>query len=140
MLGQRESEVYGSKSLDQIKDFTIKKISSNDVQLDWFQSNSETEIINKIHECIRKNYDGLVINPGAFTHTSVAIHDALKTFKNTVAEVHMSHVSSRESFRLTRLTSPAASLIIEGLGYLVYYIGIISILERINHGIPNNRS
>lgn len=140
MLGKRESHFYGDLTLDQIKAFTEDKIKKLPVKIQWFQSNSETEIVEKIHQSTIKNDSGIIINPGAFTHTSIAIHDALKTFKGTVVEVHLSHVTSRESFRSPRLTSQAASIIIEGLGKLAFYIGIVSLLERIEDGISNSRS
>lgn len=140
LLGKREADQYGNLSLDQIKELTEKKLSGKSIKLDWFHSNFEAEVVEKIHRCIDSKYDAIVINPGAFTHTSVAISDAMKSFKNPIAEVHMSHVTSREPFRRTRLTSLSASMIIEGLGHLAYYIGILSVIERLEDGISNNRS
>jgi len=140
MLGKRESQYYGDLTLDQIKKLTESKIQNLPVKIQWFQSNSESEIVEKIQACSKSSDSGIVINPGAYTHTSVAIHDALKTFKGPIVEVHLSNVTSRESFRSPRLTSQAASIIIEGLGKLAFYIGIISLLERIEDGISNSRS
>ena len=136
----REAHYYGSQTLAEITKSTESKVANLPVKLDWFQSNSEQEIVTKIQKCTKEAISGIVINPGAFTHTSIAIHDALKTFNGAIVEVHLSNVTSRESFRSPRLTSQAASIIIEGLGNKAFYIGIISLLERIEDGISNSRS
>jgi len=96
MLGKRPKEHYGSLTLDEINDL-IKKEASFD--FDFFQSNSEGDIVTKIQEAIVKCYDAIIINPAAYTHTSVAIHDALEMFPNDILEVHLSKVDDREDFR-----------------------------------------
>lgn len=138
MLGTREEGHYGNLTLAEIQKKTESKCKDLNLKLTWLQSNKESEIVDIVHKATKDKADAIVINPGAFTHTSIAIADALKTFKNPIAEVHLSHVVSRESFRRPRLTSQSASIIIEGLGPLVFYIGIISVLERIKDGISNN--
>jgi 3-dehydroquinate dehydratase-2 len=128
MLGQREPEVYGKDTLDDIRMWTDSKIKST-AKLDWFQSNIEGEIVSRIQAAYSENYDALIINPGGYAHTSVAIHDALKILKIPVIEVHLSQVYRREEFRHTLLTAKAASAIMSGLGKQSYYIAIHSLVD-----------
>lgn len=132
LLGKREPEIYGSKTLDQIANETESRLSSQKLQLTWFQSNSESEIVEKIHECVAGSFDGIVINPGAFSHTSISILDALNAVKVPKVEVHISHTNLREEFRQKKVTAKGADGICEGFGDSAYYIGILSILELIN--------
>ena len=96
MLGKRPKEHYGSLTLDEINEL-IKKEA--DFDYDFFQSNCEGRIVTKIQEAVLKEYDAIIINPGAYTHTSVAIHDALEMFNGIKIEVHLSEVDNREDFR-----------------------------------------
>ena len=96
MLGKRPKEHYGTLTLDEINEL-IKKEA--DFDFEFFQSNSEGEIVTKIQEAVLKNFDAIIINPGAYTHTSVAIHDALEMFNGKKIEVHLSNVDDREDFR-----------------------------------------
>ena len=96
MLGKRPKEHYGSLTLDEINEL-IKKEA--DFDYDFFQSNCEGSIVTKIQEAVLKEYDAIIINPGAYTHTSVAIHDALEMFNGIKIEVHLSEVDNREDFR-----------------------------------------
>lgn len=128
MLGKREPEVYGPESLQDIQDWTDKKLASK-CQTLWYQSNIEGEIVERIQQTLNEKIDALVINPGAYAHTSVAIHDALKILKIPVVEVHLSQVYRREEFRHTLLTAKAASAIMSGLGKQSYYIAIQSLLD-----------
>jgi 3-dehydroquinate dehydratase-2 len=132
MLGKREPEVYGSDSLDDVMQHTEEKIKKMGlkVSLEWYQSNIEGEIVDKIQALFESDFKALVINPAAYTHTSVAIHDALKTLKIPIVEVHLSNTHAREEFRNTKLTSKAATIIMEGLGKDAYYMGIISQLLK----------
>ncbi|MFL5783762.1 MAG: type II 3-dehydroquinate dehydratase [Bacteriovoracaceae bacterium] len=127
MLGKREPEVYGSESLDDIAKWTEQKLKGQ-ATLEWFQSNVEGEIVSRIQRAHSENYDALIINPGGYAHTSVAIHDALKILKIPVIEVHLSQVYRREDFRHTLLTAKAASAIMSGLGKQSYYVAIHSLL------------
>lgn len=127
MLGKREPEVYGSESLDDIRMWTDSKIKSK-ATATWFQSNIEGEIVDRIQAAHSENFDALIINPGGYAHTSVAIHDALKILKIPVIEVHLSQVYKREEFRHTLLTAKACSAIMSGLGKQSYYIAIQSLL------------
>ena len=125
MLGQREPEVYGKDSLDDIARHTQEKVKEH-ASLEWYQSNIEGEIVSRIQQASTSKYDALVINPGGYAHTSVAIHDALKILEIPVIEVHLSQVYKREEFRHTLLTAKAATAIISGLGKDVYHIAILS--------------
>lgn len=124
MLGTREPETYGSLTLKEIQDFTEKSLDKDNVSLEWFQSNIEGEIVTKIQEAIQKNYKALIINPGAYSHTSVAIYDALQMIKFPVIEVHLSNTHRREEFRQTKLTAKASTIIMEGLGKLAYLTAV----------------
>ncbi len=98
MLGKRPKEHYGSLTLDEINNLMIKK-ANNNLKLDFYQSNNEGDIVTKIQEAVLGKYDSIIINPGAYTHTSVAIHDALEMFNGEKIEVHLSKVDDREDFR-----------------------------------------
>lgn len=124
MLGTREPETYGSLTLKEIQDFTEKSLDQDNVSLEWFQSNIEGEIVTKIQEAINKKYKALIINPGAYSHTSVAIYDALQMIKFPVIEVHLSNTHRREEFRQTKLTAKASTIIMEGLGKLAYLTAV----------------
>jgi 3-dehydroquinate dehydratase-2 len=125
MLGLREPEVYGTDSLDDIRKWTDEKTKSQS-QNEWYQSNVEGEIVERIQKAHSEKYDALIINPGGYAHTSVAIHDALKILKIPVIEVHLSQIYKREEFRHTLLTAKAATAIMSGLGRQSYYIAIFS--------------
>ena len=124
-LGQRETKIYGDKTLLQIEQECIEYFKNDKLELTFFQSNSESEIIDKIHES--RKFDGLIINAGAFTHTSVAIHDALKIISIPKIEVHISNIYNREEFRKNSFISPVVDGIIAGFGTNVYQIAIYSL-------------
>ena len=124
MLGTREPEVYGSLTLQEIIDFTEKSLEKDNVNLEWYQSNIEGEIVTKIQEATKNNYKALIINPGAYAHTSVAIYDALQMIKCPVIEVHISNTHRREEFRQIKLTAKASTIIMEGLGKIAYLTAV----------------
>lgn len=124
MLGTREPEVYGTLTLREIIEFTEKSLEKDNVSLDWYQSNIEGEIVTKIQDSLKKNYKALIINPGAYSHTSVAIYDALQIVKCPVIEVHLSNTHRREEFRQTKLTAKASTIIMEGLGKIAYLTAV----------------
>lgn len=132
MLGTREPAVYGSKSLSDIQKETEDKLKNlgHTVELDWFQSNVEGEIVNRIQKVSQEDFDALIINPAAYTHTSVAIYDALRLLEIPIVEVHLSNTHAREGFRATKLTSKASTIIMEGLKDRAYLLGILSQLIR----------
>ena len=117
--------MYGTKTLKEIEKECCEIFKNDKLSLNFFQSNSESEIIDKIHIC--KNYDGMIINAGAFTHTSIAIHDALKIVKIPKIEVHISNIYNREEFRKNSFISPVVNGIIAGFGTQVYQVAINSL-------------
>lgn len=128
MLGKREPHVYGSESLQDIIQWTDAKVK-NEARLEWYQSNIEGEIVSRIQMAHSEGFDALIINPGGYSHTSVAIHDALKILQIPIIEVHLSQVYRREEFRHTLLTAKAATAIMSGLGKQSYYVAIASQLH-----------
>jgi 3-dehydroquinate dehydratase-2 len=129
-LGEREPDIYGTWTLERIQRYTEEKLASRDVQLDWFQSNGEGEIVSKIQDAAEQNdIAALIINPAGFSHTSVAIHDALKLLKIPIVEVHLTNVHAREDFRRTLLTAQAATIIMGGLREKAYYFAVLSQLQ-----------
>ena len=125
LLGQREPEVYGHQSFDSY--FEELKLQFSSVQLDYFQSNVEGEIINKLQE-VGFSYDGIILNAGAYTHTSIAISDCVIAIKSPVVEVHISNTFSRETFRHQSYISPNAKGVIIGFGLKSYSLAIQSFL------------
>ena len=125
LLGEREQSQYGSTSFDKLKDSCEKKSNELGLKLNFTQSNIEGEIVDIIQNS-RKNYDGMIINAAAFTHTSVAIRDALDLFKKPIIEVHISNIYKREEFRQKSLISDIVSGGIFGLGTNGYILAIIS--------------
>ena len=130
-LGIREPQKYGSKSLESIKKDTEHSLAG-EASLEWFQSNVEGELVNRIQELSQeKEFSGLVINPGAYSHTSIAILDALSLLNIPIVEVHLSQIYKREPFRQVMLTAQAAHKIMTGLGENSYYMAVLSMLKGI---------
>ena len=123
LLGEREKNQYGSFTLKDIGEKCEDFAKKNKINLTMYQSNIEGEIVEKIQE-IRKDYDGLVINAGGYTHTSVAIHDALKILKVPIIELHISNIYNREEFRHKSLISKVAKGIICGFGAEGYIMAL----------------
>ncbi|MCL5073345.1 MAG: type II 3-dehydroquinate dehydratase [Actinobacteria bacterium] len=128
LLGKREKEIYGDKSFEEALNQLQEFAQSKNMDLSYFQSNDEGEIINKIHECMG-NIDYIVINPGAFTHYSYSIFDAILAVKVPTIEVHISNIFSREEWRKKSVISPACVGIISGLGLDVYRLALIHICQ-----------
>ncbi len=122
MLGRRKPEIYGSRTLSEICDDLRKKAEKLKVDVQFFTSNCEGEIVSKIHECI--DYDGIIINAGAHTHYSHAIADALEIANGIKIEVHISNVHKREEFRHNSVISRSVDGIICGLGESVYSLAL----------------
>ena len=125
LLGQRETSIYGNQDFDSF--FKELKSKFPQIQLDYFQSNVEGEIINKLQE-VGFAYDGIILNAGAYTHTSVAIGDCVKAITTPVIEVHISNTFSRENFRHQSYISPNAKGVIIGFGLQSYSLAIQSFL------------
>jgi 3-dehydroquinate dehydratase II len=123
LLGEREPAVYGKGTLADLEKLTQEAAAQADASLIFRQSNHEGELVDWIQEA-RRQAGGLIINAGGYTHTSVAIHDALKVLTIPVVEVHLSNPGNREEFRHKSLVSPAASGVIAGFGPLGYRLAI----------------
>ena len=130
LLGQREDDIYGKDSLDDIKKICEKKGNEKKIDIIFFQSNNEGEIINKLHE-VENNYDGLIINPAAFTHSSIAILDSLRAINKPKIEIHLSNIYSREEYRKKSITSEGVNGLICGFGGNSYILGIEAIAKLI---------
>ena len=129
LLGTREPEIYGYGTLDDIAKRCQDRGNELGIELTFMQSNHEGEIIDWIHQAIG-NIDAIVINPGAFTHTSVAIHDALKAFSGVIVELHISNPHLRESFRHISYVSLAADAVVVGLG-VDGYTAVVEMLPEV---------
>ena len=123
LLGEREKNQYGSFSLDDIEKNCSNYAGQNNIKLTLFQSNIEGELVDKIQES-RNNQNGLIINAGGYTHTSVAIHDALKILKIPIIELHISNIYNREDFRHKSLISKSAKGVICGFGAEGYIMSL----------------
>ena len=132
LLGEREKSLYGSFTLKDIEDKCKKYANRNDISLTLFQSNIEGELVEKI-QSTREEQEGLIINAGGYTHTSVAIHDALKIVKIPIIELHITNIYNREDFRQKSLISKVANGVICGFGaegYIMALDAIKSILSK----------
>lgn len=125
LLGKREPEVYGNQTFEDY--FVELRSQFEEVQLSYFQSNTEGELIDKLHE-VGFSYDGIVLNAAAYTHTSVGLADAIKAIETPVVEVHISNTHKREAFRHKSFISPVAKGVILGFGLKSYDLAIQSFL------------
>ena len=130
LLGNREDDIYGKDSLDKIKSDCEKKGIEKRLEIIFFQSNNEGEIIDKIHE-VNDKFDGLIINPAAFTHSSIAILDSLRAISKPKIEIHLSNIYSREEYRKKSITSEGVHGLICGFGGNSYLLGIEAICKLI---------
>lgn len=126
LLGLRETEIYGEQPFEQFVESLTKKFST--IQLTYFQSNVEGELINKIHE-LGFTYDAMILNAGAYTHTSIAIADAVAAIKTPVIEVHISNIFARENFRHISYLGKHCKGSISGFGLYSYELALISCLN-----------
>ena len=125
LLGKRETSIYGNQSFEDY--FEELKSKYKGIKLEYYQSNIEGELIDKLHE-VGFSYDGIIINAGAYTHTSVGIGDAIKGINTPVVEVHISNTFSRESFRHESFISPNAKGVVLGFGLNSYELAIKSFM------------
>ena len=132
LLGEREQSQYGSHTFEDLKEICLNKTKELGLNLEFFQSNVEGELVNLIQES-RKNFDGIIINAAAFTHTSVAIRDALSIFKKPIIELHISNIYKREEFRHKSLISDVVTGGIFGLGINGYILAIISMQKLLKN-------
>ena len=132
LLGEREQSQYGSITIDKLRENCIKKSLELNLEVEFAQSNIEGELVNIIQDS-RKKFDGIIINAAAFTHTSVAIRDALDLFKKPIIELHISNIYKREEFRQKSLISDIVTGGIFGLGAEGYILAIISMHKLLNN-------
>lgn len=126
LLGTREPSVYGNQTFDEY--FITLQNSFQNIELEYYQSNIEGELINKLHE-VGFTYDGVILNAGGYTHTSIAIRDAISAITTPVIEVHISNVFAREEFRHISLIAPKCKGSISGFGMDSYRLAIESVLD-----------
>ena len=132
LLGEREPEIYGSESIDDIQKLIEDFAKSKNAEINSKQTNHEGELIEMIHDA-RKKSDGLIINPAGYTHTSVAIYDALLSLNIPIIEVHISNIYKREKFRHSSYVSMAANSVISGFGIDGYIFALESMLKSIKN-------
>ncbi|MBU1342046.1 MAG: type II 3-dehydroquinate dehydratase [Proteobacteria bacterium] len=132
MLGKREPQIYGALTLDQIMADLTQQAIPLGVDLGFFQSNHEGAIVDKVHEIFEENIDGIMINPGALTHTSVALRDALLLLSCPIVEIHLSNIYKRESFRHKSLLADIVTGQICGFGHYGYQMALTAIANMIN--------
>ena len=131
LLGEREQSQYGTITFEELKDICLKKSNELNIKLEFIQSNIEGEIVTWIQNA-KENYDGIIINAAGFTHTSVAIRDALQIFNKSKIEVHISNIYNREEFRKKSLISDVVDGGIFGLGSNGYILAIMAMHKMVN--------
>ncbi|MBB6623966.1 type II 3-dehydroquinate dehydratase [Clostridium gasigenes] len=129
MVGVREKDIYGSKDFNDICEYIKKEAKIKNIDITLLQSNVEGEIINFIHKAYYEKYDAIIINPGAYTHYSYAIFDAIKAVNIKTVEVHLSNIHAREEFRHKSVTAPACIGQICGFGEKGYVLAMEAILN-----------
>jgi len=131
MLGHREQAVYGAMKLEEIHSQMEAVAKQNSIEIEFFQSNLEGEIVDKIQECLG-DADGIIINPAAYTHTSIAIRDAISAVSLPAIEVHISNIYRREEFRQKSMTAPVCTGQISGFGPFGYHLAMISMMQMLS--------
>ena len=132
LLGKREIDIYGIETLDDIKEWIEASENLEDHLLKWFQTNHEGEIIDNLHQALENNFDGIIINPGAYTHYSYAIRDAISAIKIDTLEVHLSNIYDREDFRSNSVLKDVCLKQIVGQGKKGYLIAIRQFIHKTN--------
>ena len=132
MLGIREKNIYGTFTYEDLCKYieTYPNYKEKDIDFTFLQTNHEGEIVDFIHKAYTEKYDGIVLNAGGYTHTSVAIHDAIKAVSIPTVEVHISNIHAREEFRKVCVISPACVGQITGLGKLGYVLAVVYLTEE----------
>jgi 3-dehydroquinate dehydratase-2 len=134
LLGSREPAIYGKLTFSEVNDAITSLADELGIEVSIFQSNSEGDLIDRIHAAVG-SYDGILINPAAYTHTSVAIRDALSAVALPTVEVHLSNIHSREEFRSKSFIAPVALGQISGFGLNSYLLGLRAIFNHIKKGL-----
>lgn len=130
MLGVREKNIYGVETLESIEAMIREEGNLRGHEIEFFQSNSEGEIIDCLHRAYYQEFDGIIINPGAYTHYSYAIHDAIKAIQIKTVEVHLSNIHGREEFRKESVTASACIGQISGFGKTGYLLGMYALEKK----------
>jgi 3-dehydroquinate dehydratase-2 len=130
LLGDREKKIYGNTTLDKIKNACEERCKKNNIECVFFQSNHEGELIDKIHS-IEKDFDGIILNPAAYNHTSIALLDSLRATAKPKIEVHISNIHAREDYRRKSITSESVDGVICGFGKNSYVLAIDAITNLI---------
>jgi len=131
MLGVREQHIYGPMKLEEIHQQMKAFAEQNSVEIEFFQSNLEGEIVDRIQECLG-DADGIIINPAAYSHTSIAIRDAIAAVEIPTIEVHLSNIHAREDFRKKSITAEVCAGVIAGMGPFGYHLAMIGIIQIMN--------
>ena len=134
MLGIREQNIYGTFTYEELCKYieNYPEFDAKDIEFEFLQSNVEGEIVNFIQGAYSKKSEGIILNAGAYTHTSVAIHDAIKAVSIPTVEVHISNIHAREDFRKVCITTPACIGQITGLGKFGYILAVVYLIEYYN--------
>ncbi len=132
LLGEREPEIYGKQTLAEVVEATNKHAQSLGIELLAFQSNSEGDIIDRLHAARHDKVDYILLNPGALTHTSVALRDAVLSINKPMIEIHLSNIFAREEFRRHSYLSDIATAVITGLGANGYLAAVSFVAEKLN--------
>lgn len=133
LLGSREPDIYGTTTLDEIDQALTDEAAAQGHSLACFQSNAEHELIDRIHQASQEGVEFIIVNPGAFTHTSIALRDALLGVAIPFIEVHLSNVFAREAFRQHSYLSDIALAVISGLGAQGYHLALQAVINRIDN-------
>ncbi len=136
MLGKREPEIYGDRTIEDVNSDLCNLAVELGIKVVFFQSNSEGDIISRIQEAMHE-FNGIVINPGAYTHTSIAIRDAILSVDLPVVEVHMSNVHKREEFRRKSYVSGVAVAVVSGFGADSYFLGVRGLVNHLRATVKN---
>ena len=131
MLGIREQHIYGPMTLDEIHEQLKNAAAQNGIELEFFQSNLEGELVDRVQECLGE-VEGILINPAAYSHTSIALADALRSVALPVVEVHISNIYHREEFRQKSITATASTGVITGFGSFGYHIGLMALTQIVS--------
>jgi len=130
-LGIREPKIYGSSSLTDLEKALIEYGKQKNIEIICFQSNYEGALIDFLQKCYHDGVEGVIINPGAYTHYSYALADALKSIAKPIVEVHISHIHNREEFRKNSVTASACIGVIEGFGFDGYFMALDALLKKL---------
>ena len=131
MLGVREQQIYGPMKMEHIHAQMKEFAEQNSIEIEFFQSNLEGEIVDRVQECYG-DANGIIINPAAYTHTSIAIRDAISAVSLPTIEVHISNIHRREEFRKTNIIAPVCSSSIVGFGPFGYHLAMVGMLQIMN--------